>query len=106
VKVLLDENLPHDLRHHLLGHEVFTVAYLGWRGTKNGELLRRAAVAGFDALVTMDNGVSYQQNTTALSLAIVILSAPSNDISDLLPLVPALLDRLGKLMPRSVVRLP
>jgi hypothetical protein len=48
VKLLLDENLPHDLRHHLVGHEVFTVTYMGWSGTKNGALLLLAADAGFD----------------------------------------------------------
>ena len=46
MKVLLDENLPHDLRKLLPGHDVFTVAYLGWAGVKNGELLRRAAADG------------------------------------------------------------
>jgi len=29
VKLLLDENLPHDLRHKLTGHDVFTVRYMG-----------------------------------------------------------------------------
>ena len=27
MKILLDENLPHDLRYFLSGHEVSTVAY-------------------------------------------------------------------------------
>jgi predicted nuclease of predicted toxin-antitoxin system len=27
MKVLLDENLPHALRHHLPGHDVYTVTY-------------------------------------------------------------------------------
>lgn len=43
MKILLDENMPHDLRHFLPGHEVFTVAYMQWTGTRNGELLARAA---------------------------------------------------------------
>jgi predicted nuclease of predicted toxin-antitoxin system len=43
MKILLDENLPHNLRHELHGHDVYTVAYLEWCGTKNGELLRCAA---------------------------------------------------------------
>ncbi len=29
MKVLLDENLPHDLRHFLPGHIVITVDYAG-----------------------------------------------------------------------------
>ena len=39
MKVLLDENLPHSLREHLLEYETFTAAYMGWAGLKNGELL-------------------------------------------------------------------
>jgi hypothetical protein len=46
VKILLDENLPHQLRHELPGHECFTVAFMGWAGLENGALLARAANAG------------------------------------------------------------
>jgi hypothetical protein len=106
VKLLLDENLPHDLRHHLPGHDVFTVRYMGWSGISNGELLRRAADDGFDAMLTLDNGVAYQQNVQSLPVAVVILSAPSNDIGDLLPLVPQLLTALGALAPRTITRVP
>ena len=106
MKVLLDENLPHELRHHLTGHDAFTVAYMGWAGTKNGALLKLAGAGGFDVFVTMDNGVAYQQNKATLPLAIVILRAPSNDMSDLIPLVPALLARLKRITPRSVAWVP
>ena len=51
MKLLLDENLPHELRHELHGHEVATVAYMGWRGIRNGELLRHAIIV----LVTPTN---------------------------------------------------
>ena len=46
MKVLLDENLPHKLRAYLAKHEVATVAYMGWAGLKNGELLNSAEVYG------------------------------------------------------------
>jgi hypothetical protein len=49
VRLLLDENLPHQMRLELPEHEVSTAAYMGWAGIENGELLRRAAAAGFDA---------------------------------------------------------
>jgi hypothetical protein len=42
VRVLLDENLPHGLRSLLTGHDVFTAAFLGWIGIRNGELLAAA----------------------------------------------------------------
>jgi hypothetical protein len=75
MKLLLDENLPHPLRHHLRGHEVFTVHYLGWLSVSNGRLLQLAADAGFDALVTLDSGVPYQQNLATLPVGVVILTA-------------------------------
>ena len=35
----LSENLDHVLRKFLGPHEVFTVAYMGWSGLQNGDLL-------------------------------------------------------------------
>ena len=106
MKVLLDENLPHELRKLLVGHDVVTVAYLGWAGLKNGELLRRAAGQGFEVMIPNDNGVPYQQNLQTLPVALVVLSAPSNDIDDLRPLVPDILLCLQSIAPRTVVRVP
>jgi hypothetical protein len=106
LKVLLDENLPHDLRHHLTGHDVFTVAYQRWDGIKNGALLALAAADAFDVMVTLDDGVEYQQNLKTLPIAVLIISAPSNDIDDVLPAVPSVLRRLATIAPRSVARVP
>ena len=106
MKVLLDENLPHALRHELPGHDVFTVRYMKWDGMKNGLLLSTAAAAVFDVLITMDSGVNYQQNLATLPLAVVILQALSNDIDDLRPLIPELLATLAALPRHSVTRIP
>jgi hypothetical protein len=73
-KSLLDEDLPHKLRPHLPG-DVFTVAFMGWGGLKNGELLKAAEEAGFDVIVTGDQGMPYEQNIEARPIAIVALSA-------------------------------
>jgi hypothetical protein len=75
VRVLLDENLPHKLRAHLANHDTATVAYLGWGGLKNGELLKSAEEAGFDVFVTGDRALEYQQNIMGRKIAIVSLSA-------------------------------
>ena len=45
MRLLLDENLPHQMRLELPGHDVFTAAYMGWAGVENGEPLRLAAAA-------------------------------------------------------------
>ena len=42
MKVLLDENLDHALRHLLGPDEVVTVAYMRWASLKIGELPRTA----------------------------------------------------------------
>lgn len=102
MKLLLDENLPHDLRHFLAIHEAFTVTYMGWSGLRNGQLLERAARDGFDAVVTLDTGIEHQHNLMQLPCAVVILHAPSNKLEDLKPLVSPLLDSLATLSPRSV----
>jgi len=78
--VLLDECVPRALRNDLPGHEVKTVAELGWAGVKNGELLRRAA-AEFDLLITVDRNLEYQQSFEGLSLAVIVVHASSNDIT-------------------------
>lgn len=105
MKLLLDENLPHRLRPLLVGHEVFTVAYMKWNGIENGVLLELAGANGFDALLTKDNGMPYEQNVQTLPCALVVLEAPSNALDDIRPLVPGLLETLHTLAPRSMVRI-
>ncbi len=43
MKLLLDENLPQDLRHFLAGHEVVTVGNMGWAGVAGEVLVAVAA---------------------------------------------------------------
>jgi hypothetical protein len=52
LKVLLDENLDHALRKLLGHHEVVTVAFMGWSGLRNGELLRTAEQHQIDVFLT------------------------------------------------------
>ena len=61
---------------------------MGWAGTGNGALLRLAADHGFDALVTVDRGIAYQQNLDDLPVAVVVMLALRNRLAELEPLVP------------------
>jgi hypothetical protein len=76
-RVLVDENLPHALRRHLLNHDAVTAAYAGLAGYRNGELLKAATDAGFDVLVTGDKTLRFEQNLSDLRLALVCLSSPA-----------------------------
>ena len=53
-RVLLDENLAVQLRLWLPSVEATTVQFMGWKGIRNGELVRRAQAEGFAVLVTAD----------------------------------------------------
>jgi predicted nuclease of predicted toxin-antitoxin system len=75
MRILLDENMPHRLRALLLGHDVHTTAYQGWAGLTNGVLLKAADEAGFEAMITADQGIRYQQNRTNYRLALIVLSS-------------------------------
>jgi len=105
VKVLLDENLPHDLRFELPGHDISTVAFMGWQGVGNGELLAKAAAAGFDCMISKDSGLRYEQNLNALPIAVVVLRTKTHKLEDIRPLLPLLLAAVASLVPKSIVRI-
>jgi hypothetical protein len=101
VRVLLEENLPHDLTKVLAGHVVFTVQDLGWAGTKNGALLQRAS-GECDVFVTMDGNIEHQHGFATLSFGVVVTGAASNRMADLLPVVPDLLRAIDAVRPGEV----
>lgn len=76
MKVLLDHCTPAGLRHYMPEHEVRVAAYEGWDRISNGELIRRAAEAGYTVLVTADKKMLHQQNIDELPLGIVVLTRP------------------------------
>ena len=102
MRVLLDECVPRRLSRELPGHDVRTVAEMGWSGTRNTALLRLAA-AEFNVFLTVDQGIPYQQNFPGLDLAVVIVRARSNDISNLRPRMPDVLRVLETIQPGQVV---
>jgi hypothetical protein len=64
-----------------------------------------AARNGFEALVTKDSGIAYEQNLNALPCTVFILEAKSNSLEHIQPLVPALLAAISVAKPKSVVRI-
>ena len=103
MRVLLDECLPgRKLKPGFPNHDVRTVADMDWRGIRNGVLLALAEPE-FDAFVTLDRGIEYQQDLTGLSVRIVIVRAYSNKLADLLPLVPSIQTAIERLAPGALV---
>lgn len=96
MKLLLDENLSAALKEYLLDHEVTTVVEEGWKGFKNGNLLRLMIASEFDALITLDRQFRYQQNFEKHPIPVIILRAGGNDHNLLRKLMP----QLNKLLRR------
>jgi len=105
VKILLDECLPRDLRKHLVGHDCQTVPQAGLAGKANGELLALAEQSGWQVLLTMDQGMPYQQNLAGRTISLAIIRAQSNRLPDLLPRVPTILAALPSLKPGDVIQI-
>ncbi|OFZ66843.1 MAG: hypothetical protein A2V79_07840 [Betaproteobacteria bacterium RBG_16_56_24] len=103
MRLLLDESVPRRFRLSLPNHKVRTVVDMGWAGVKNGKLLALAANE-FDAFLTVDKNLTYQQNLITLPIAVIVLDAVSNELPALLPLVPALERELSSLKPRTYIR--
>jgi hypothetical protein len=104
VKLLLDECVDHRLASDIAGHETSSVGRMGWSGTKNGALLTLAA-AEFDAFITTDRNLSFQQNMSRFEIGLVVLEARSNRLTELRRLVPELLEALPFLRPGEIRRI-
>lgn len=101
-RVLLDECCPGPLSRDLKGVEVFTVDSLGWKGRKNG-LLVRSAEGVWDVLITADQSLRYQQNLSGHCLAIIEL--PFNSWPRLQPMIGLIQSALDAIRPGEYVRL-
>lgn len=102
MKLLLDECVTRFLKRDLIGHDVHTVDEAGFKGLKNGALLR-AATGTYDGLITVDRNLQHQQNVRTLAIAVVILSARGTTYEDLRPLMPRILEALSEMKPGEIV---
>ena len=103
MRILLDEYLPKRLKGDLAGHEARTVQEMGWASKENGDLLTLAE-GHFDAFLTVDWNLSFQQDVGRFKIAVVVMVAKGNRHSDLRPVVPAVLTRLGNVAPGQVIK--
>lgn len=76
MRILFDHGTPAPLRRALTGYTVSTAYEMGWTELDNGALLN-AAATDFDALITTDQNLRYQQNLSGQRLAILVLPTTS-----------------------------
>jgi hypothetical protein len=98
VRILLDAFVPRGLRRSLASHDVSTSREMGWNRLPDNLLLGNISHV-FDALVTVDKSIPFQQRLSTRPFAMIVLRARSNRLADLLPLMPALLKALDDIKP-------
>lgn len=95
MKLLLDENIPRKLKRDLILHDVYHVSDKGWQGKKNGQLLGLMLADGFDALITIDKNLKYQQNFIKYPIPVLVLAASDNTYLTLQPYAVEILHTLA-----------
>ena len=105
MKVLLDGCVPERLRSQLPGHEVHSARFAGFSGRKNGDLLRLAEQAGYDVLLTVDQGIPYQHSMSGRTIAVLVLRAPANDIHTLKKMADAAARSLSVISAGTIIEL-
>ena len=103
MKVLLDACVPRPLRKFLPDHTVQTAQEMGWGKLKNGALLQ-AVEPEFDAFLTSDQNLKYQQNIAGRKIAILVL--PTNDWPTLRRMADKIAAKVASLKPGDFVEMP
>ena len=96
MRLLLDENLPKRFKQDFYEHEIYTVRDKQWNGIKNGELLKLLVNNSFDALLTYDKNLQYQQNFSKYTITVFVLTAKINQYAELAKLTPQIKAYLSK----------
>lgn len=104
MRVLLDECVNPRVKFAFPDHEVQTAQSMGWGGITNGKLMDLAQQS-FDVFVTVDQNLEYQQNLAKMTLGLVIVAVPDNNIKFFIPLFPDLRKALGSVGPGQVIHI-
>jgi hypothetical protein len=105
MRLLLDECVPRKFKDLLLGHDCRTVPDEGLEGKKNGELLTLAEKSGFEAFLTLDRGLEYEQNLRGRIIAVILIRAKSSRLADLSPHATEILRVLLSIQPGELVKI-
>jgi len=102
MRILIDDSLPPSLAAELSEWSISIAREEGWGGMREGEILRTAAGAGFDIILTADRTIAYRENLRQIGIAVLVLRPFRNRIEELRLLVPQVLSILPLLRPGDV----
>ena len=100
MRLLLDENVPRKLKQDLEGHDVYTVRELRQNGDE--DVLQFLIAFNFDALITCDKNLRFQQNLIRYPTPVIVLDTYTNAYSVLKSILPNLLKVLKSSLPSGL----
>jgi len=103
MRLLLDDYVPRPLLRDLASHDAHHVVDMGWSSKRNGELLKLMLAERFETLLTVDQGLPFQQNLRASGIGVVVVLAHTNRVKELRPLIPQILEALGAVKAGEVI---
>jgi predicted nuclease of predicted toxin-antitoxin system len=93
-RVLIDECLPIQLYRWLAPIEARTVEFMGWKGKRDGDLLRLAKGV-FDVLLTGDGFLDQEHDLADYGLAVIVIRPTrTRAIESLVPQIVAAIRRI------------
>ena len=105
MKLLFDEQIPRRLAREFPGEFVVkTTQEMGWASKRNGALLQLAAGQGFDAVITADKNMEYQQSSEVLPITVIVMAPLFNRLVDLVPLMPSVVKIVREMSKNSFYR--
>ena len=79
---------------------------MGWSGIKNGPLLEKMRQERFNVFITGDRNLQFQQHLPASGIAVVVLRAASTRLTETLPLMQQVMERISSLQPGTITVIP
>jgi len=95
-KVLLDENMPMDVKNLFPNCRVIHIDESPWKGYENGKLLKILKEEKFDTWISADKNISHQQNLKNLPCGLIFVPM---DLAEILPLLPKIRYLIHSLTP-------
>lgn len=91
------------IRLRIAGAEVVPAYQLGWHELRNGQLLDAADNADFDAIVTADKSIQFQQSMAGRRVRLVVLKAVTNRLTVLQEMVDGLAEKVNAAEPGAII---
>ncbi len=105
MRVLIDECVDPRVKLLFRDQKVATVHEQGWDTLEDGPLLTLAQKK-FDALLTIDGSLEFQQNLSKLEIALIVVHVPKNQIAHYRVIQKELLAAIEKARPGEVIHVP